>query len=531
MASLQHQTSGIINRQTTDNENTTEENEKFNNPSEHLAQMVQSIPFEVVKYEKNQVKDSILKSYVDSQIKKHLLESKYRNLENKINFIQLSIIFLSAISTFLQAIKDQINLNTLLGEAIYIFISSYTALLLSVSRFLKWETKKEEISKLIVNYAHVINKMRHQLRRIQNIDIELREKSWDDILKEFSKDNIEQDITKYNTHLDTILNASEKVYYQNKLQHIKVKGFINSKYDSMLNTISSKEHRNEIQISPYKKSGIFCCKVKYDTTRFLKDMETIVNDIEKQQRNRRIQEERKLQSKIVNDYVVEFDGQPQDIQKRNQTSSLNQYIQQYNQQYNPSTTPYTTVQPTQTIQSVQSVHPINSTHSRTTTLLRNISSDQSTYSQSPILTKSMKFVRKNKNINRTIIEQQPIIHTSILENRDYNENDTNNPNSQNSERNGSGSISSSQSHNTVIIEPSNNSKSTVRIDENVYYPEENENIVDYEQKQSDEETNNEQQSDEQDNNEQQSDEQDNNEQQSDEQDNNEQQNEERDNIE
>ena len=191
---------------------------KHNTPSEHLARLVQKIPFEVVKYEKTQINDTIARSYIDSQLKKHLLEAKYRTLQNRINFVQLSIIFMSSISTFLQTVKTELTMSVFLGDVVFIFISTYTALVLAISRFLQWEIQKEEISKLIVNYAHVINKMRHQMRRIQNIDIELREKSWDDIMKDLSKDNIEGEITKYNTQLDTILSASEKVYYQNYLR-------------------------------------------------------------------------------------------------------------------------------------------------------------------------------------------------------------------------------------------------------------------------------------------------------------------------
>jgi hypothetical protein len=419
----------------------TEDESKFVTPSEHLAKIVQSIPFEVVKYEKNQVKDAIIKSYVDSQIKKHLLEAKYRNLENRINFIQLSIIFLSAVATFLQAIKDQINMNTLLGEIIYIFISSYTALLLSISRFLKWETQKEEISKLIVNYAHVINKMRHQLRRIQNIDIELREKSWDDILKELSKDNIESDITKFNTQLDTILNASEKVYYQNKLQHIKVKGFINSKYDIMLNTISSKEHINRIHISPYKRSSVFCCRVKYDTSRFLKDMESIVDNIQYKKRMMRMKEERSLQSKIENDYLVKFDEPPPSLVPQDMTQS------------------YVPIQSNPPVQSHTRDYSRRS-HSVVPAIVRNISLEQGSHSpiqsvvhsvaQSaihpvsrssplPSITKSMTFIRKDKHVNTSSVESVP---ESIVENI---QNDTNNSTTS--------SIGSVQRRNDVINEP------------------------------------------------------------------------------
>jgi hypothetical protein len=281
-------------------------------PSEHIAKVIQNMPFEVIKYEKNQIRDTLSKTYLDSQLKKHLLEAKYRNLENRINFVQLSIIFLSSITTFLQTIRSEIGIGDLFSEVVFIFVSSYTALLLSVSRFLKWETQKEEISKLIVNYAHLINKIRHQLRRIENVDIELREKLWGDLLKELHKDKIEEDITKYNTVLDTILNSSEKVYYQNRLQHLKVKSFINSKYDSMIDIISRKDHRNNIQISSYKKPGSwFCCRVKYDTVRFLKDMEIIVDRFEKEELNNRKRNNIRLNHKLNKNYRVLYNEDTQ----------------------------------------------------------------------------------------------------------------------------------------------------------------------------------------------------------------------------
>jgi hypothetical protein len=99
-------------------------------PSEHIAKVIQNMPFEVIKYEKNQIRDTLSKTYLDSQLKKHLLEAKYRNLENRINFVQLSIIFLSSITTFLQTIRSEIGIGDLFSEVVFIFVSSYTALLL-----------------------------------------------------------------------------------------------------------------------------------------------------------------------------------------------------------------------------------------------------------------------------------------------------------------------------------------------------------------------------------------------------------------
>jgi hypothetical protein len=257
-----------------------DEPQQQSNPSTKFGMSKQQLPYEVIKYEKLKMKSSLENIYGDSQLKKHLLESKYRTLQNKLNFVQLSIIFVSSISTFLQAIKSEFKMAGFITDLVFIVVSSYTALILAVSRFLKWESQKEQVSKLIANYAQVVNKIRHQLRKIRNIDIELRDKLWQDILEELDKDNIESDITKYNTKVDTILSANEKVYYQNKLQHLKVKGFINSKYENMMSIISDRKHRYKIPISNYKRKGsLCCCNVKYDTTRFLKDIERITNSI------------------------------------------------------------------------------------------------------------------------------------------------------------------------------------------------------------------------------------------------------------
>jgi len=263
------------------------------NPSVDFGMNKQQLPYTVIKYEKQKMRESLETTYGDTQLKKHLLESKYRNLQYKINFVQLSIIFVSSISTFLQAIKSEFKMAAFVTDLVFIIVSSYTALILAVSRFLKWETQKEEISKLIVNYAQVVNKIRHQLRKIRNIDIELRDTLWQDILEELDKDNIEADITKFNTQLDTIMSANDKVYYQNKLQHLKVKGFINSKYDNMMSIISDRKYRHIIPVSDYKRKGsMCCCSVKYDTTRFLKDIEMITKKIiQERNSNEKIKDE------------------------------------------------------------------------------------------------------------------------------------------------------------------------------------------------------------------------------------------------
>ena len=99
----------------------------------------------------------------ESKENKRFLDLKYDDLNNTINMIQTSVIFFSTISGFLQATKEYFNTNTSIVSVSSITISTYISLILSISKFYKFDEQKERIHSLREKYATLHNKIEYRM--------------------------------------------------------------------------------------------------------------------------------------------------------------------------------------------------------------------------------------------------------------------------------------------------------------------------------------------------------------------------------
>ena len=102
---------------------------------------------------------NILKECADS---KRLLDLKFLDLTNQINRVQTSVIFLSTISGFLNATKEQFSISESVISVISISISTYVTLVLSISKYYKFDEMRESIQVLREKYAVLHNKIEHR---------------------------------------------------------------------------------------------------------------------------------------------------------------------------------------------------------------------------------------------------------------------------------------------------------------------------------------------------------------------------------
>jgi hypothetical protein len=79
---------------------------------------------------------------------KRLLDIKYSELDTYVNYIQISVIVLSTVSGFLQSTKNYFDTAEALVSVSGITISTYISLILSVSKYYKFDEQKERIHNL-----------------------------------------------------------------------------------------------------------------------------------------------------------------------------------------------------------------------------------------------------------------------------------------------------------------------------------------------------------------------------------------------
>lgn len=222
---------------------------------------------------------------------KELTGLKYTSIRTKVNFIQITVIIASTIITFLETMKDKLELTTSISMTIVpILLSTYIGLALAISRFYKLDDHKEELCKLDEAQSFVISGLRHRARMIQSMmplycdqDVDIRKKGDDGneieeinedrlkqlldyfklvekIIEDQSKDGLEETMSNCKQKFDLVMNLSEKVYYKNMLLTISIDEDIVDGNKKLLNHNDSKISltRNESDIKKER-----CCIWKY----------------------------------------------------------------------------------------------------------------------------------------------------------------------------------------------------------------------------------------------------------------------------
>lgn len=135
---------------------------------------------------------------------KRLLDIKYSDLESTINYIQISVIVLSTMSGFLQSTKNYFDTAESIVSVTGISISTYISLILSVSKYYKYDEQKERIHNLREKYANLHNKIEY---RMDILGPHTKENLWEhqnvvEKLEEWSKIKIAMD-EEYLTLIET----------------------------------------------------------------------------------------------------------------------------------------------------------------------------------------------------------------------------------------------------------------------------------------------------------------------------------------
>lgn len=184
---------------------------------------------------------------------KRLLDLKYDDLTSMVNNIQTSVIFISTISGFFQATKTQFAINIDVISVISITISTYISLILSISKYYKFDELKDRIQTLREKYSLLHNRIDYRMDVLgpwnnkhlwehQNPKIKLVE--WNEVVKKMKIDYNEiiktkQDLT---TEFEVIMDTISRNKYN------KINSFMNYKDRELLFTLRQKESELEKRI-------------------------------------------------------------------------------------------------------------------------------------------------------------------------------------------------------------------------------------------------------------------------------------------
>ena len=155
-----------------------------------------------------------------------VLYLKYENLSYKISTIQVLVIIASTIITFFETLKKQMHINNRDLRVISISLSTFIAVSLSIARYLKMDDSKENIYKLLQQFATVEKEL-----KVLKVDFN----TCDETEKKRITDNYNDAFTVFNT----ILTYNENIYYRRQILNMNFEDKINDIYENKIEELAT----------------------------------------------------------------------------------------------------------------------------------------------------------------------------------------------------------------------------------------------------------------------------------------------------
>lgn len=152
---------------------------------------------------------------------KYVIGLKYESIQFKLTIVQISVIVVSTCIAFIETLQDTFQLSSSLSTIIPIILSTYTALVVAISRFYRLEDVKEGLSTLFERHAFIINRIKHKRRLIHLYgpwtEEDTSESDVEKMLNTLESDGLEEVMTQAMQDSDVMIPYSERLYFENIL--------------------------------------------------------------------------------------------------------------------------------------------------------------------------------------------------------------------------------------------------------------------------------------------------------------------------
>ena len=240
----------------------------------------------IIKYrltQKNNMLEQITDSILVAKKDKAVLSLKYDTLTFKINCVQLLIIFLSTLITFIETLKLQYELDDKISIIIPIIFSTIIGLISAMQRFLRWDDKKENILTILERFSFIINKCRKIKHYIINFNIndEKNQEKWNDLVSNYENETYDYMITTRES-FDNAMTYKELINYRKRLKNL----YIEEKF--LKQDIDNIDSSKKTNVRKFQNNG--CC----GNTKFNKYLDEIEEEIDNEMNNKNLKLNRNI---------------------------------------------------------------------------------------------------------------------------------------------------------------------------------------------------------------------------------------------
>ena len=244
-------------------------NTKEKQKNENIEQLEKSINYMKFISSLENFKHKLYCLNDEAEEKANIIDLRYNYLNNLINYIHISIIVISALSSLLQGSVKITHIKDLYITFVSLFISTYTGLILSILKYLKYESEKEKTHNLQERFANYILTIKSLTDSVNKWSLN---KYWITSSEEqkkckkiFGNNTWLEEEKIFNNNYDKIIDEKKNIYYDyEKLINLKAQRYFMLKYRKILlkNDILKKKNNisyyadNEFNICGF--NCIFC---------------------------------------------------------------------------------------------------------------------------------------------------------------------------------------------------------------------------------------------------------------------------------
>ena len=154
---------------------------------------------------------------------KALLCYKYDTLKFRMNLLQILIIVISTMITFLEAINAHYNFDPTAFNVCIITMSTTIAFIMAIYRFFRIEENKEDIKQSLENHTFIINRLHKIIHSMENF--KLINNGNDNNILEWNQLQLSYDGEIFDNYIsikekfDSRFSFQDSIYYKHKYKH------------------------------------------------------------------------------------------------------------------------------------------------------------------------------------------------------------------------------------------------------------------------------------------------------------------------
>lgn len=210
-----------------------------------------------------------------------LLNYKYDTLKFRMNIIQVLIIILSTMITFLEAVSSHYDFNPITFNIATITMSTMIAFTMAIYRFFRIEENKENIKQSLENHVFIINKLHKIIHEMENFNFICHENNdesnyplWEKLENNFDGEIFDNYIS-IKEKFDTIFSFKDSIYYKQKYKRDFLELTFTNKEIDMVDKYKEVKHNEFISRINGCLYYLLCCsdRENVDYSSFMKKAE------------------------------------------------------------------------------------------------------------------------------------------------------------------------------------------------------------------------------------------------------------------